>query len=99
LRVIDRTGHFLAIAGDEWHRRDIVNSEGKFLGDLSVNGSCHAHFAKETVAGGPSAGTQMEVDAMILQAPAVRSRWPDGEQRFGEMVDRSPLCDNSSLDH
>jgi len=24
MRVIDRTGHFLAIAGDEWHRRDIV---------------------------------------------------------------------------
>ena len=52
LRVVERAGRFLTIAGDEWHRRavveqghrscDLLLAHGKFLGDLSVNGNCHA---------------------------------------------------------
>jgi hypothetical protein len=53
LRVVERAGRFLTIAGNEWHGRTVVEqghcscdlllADGKFLGDLSVNGSCHAH--------------------------------------------------------
>jgi hypothetical protein len=53
LRVVKRAGGFLTIAGDERHRRAVVEqghrscdlrlADGKLLGELSVNGSCHAH--------------------------------------------------------
>jgi hypothetical protein len=44
----------------------------------------------------------MEGGALILQAPAgaiEMARWrTGGERRFGDMVERSPLCENSVLD-
>jgi hypothetical protein len=53
LGVVERAGRFLTIAGDEWHRRavvkqsyrscDLLLADGKFFGDLSVKGGCHAH--------------------------------------------------------
>ena len=58
LRVIERAGRFLAIAGDERHGRaaveqrhrgrDLLVADAEFLRDLSVNGSRHARtFAKK----------------------------------------------------
>ena len=80
LRVVECAGRFLAIAGDEWHRRaaveqhhsscDLILADAKFLRNLPVNGSRHAHTYKEKTAAGEQASMHMGVDALILQPPA-----------------------------
>ena len=101
LRVVERAGRFLAIAGDERHRRAAVEqrhrrcyllrADAKFLGDLSVNGSRHAHTycrGRADAAAQPRARI-WKVGALILQALAAAiemAKWRTAPWRYGRAL-------------